>query len=100
MKSTYLKDICIGLIIACVAIACFCFGQTRTLTPGLVTVNGASQVFLADGGCLFSASGVQLDDLPVNSNGYAFNGARCATLRTAALKAAVIDAKVNDGGVP
>lgn len=53
-----------------------------------------------DGGCLFSVYGSNDAGIDVVPGVYSFNGARCATVQTAALKAAKKDLGVGSGAIP
>lgn len=53
-----------------------------------------------DGGCLFAVYGSNDAGVDVVPTVYAFNGARCTTVQTAALKAAKKDLGVGTGAVP
>jgi hypothetical protein len=76
--------------------------QDRTLTvreSGVVLV-GAEVRFVPDGGCAFIALAANDAGVDVVPAAYPFNGARCTTVRNAALKAANLDLQVGDGTQP
>lgn len=53
-----------------------------------------------DGGCLFLAYGVNDAGIAVTPQAYPFNGARCATVRTASTNAVKKDLGVGTGAAP
>lgn len=79
-------------------------GQTRTinLTPSNVSVTGANVVFNSDGGCMLQpACTTTISDVHCDASPQAFNrGGACAAFRVAAVRAAMIDVGVSDGGLP
>ena len=93
-----------GFLVFGFAALAFAQDKTDVLRERNVAATGAAIGFQDDGGCELSGVGVARYDggmtLQVSSSAFEFNGARCATLRTAAKRAINRELGVGDGGVP
>jgi hypothetical protein len=93
-----------ALVVACLALGIVrvALGQDRTLnlTQASVTPVLAEITFPADGGCLLDVYAVNNLGISITPSKYAFNGARCTTVRTAVQNAANLDAQVGAGVQP
>ena len=106
MRTTFLPLAVIAMDVAIALLASETLAQdyTSTRLEAPVAVTEFRGTFLPDGGCDFQATGTTTtstgERLVTTSDRYALSGARCTTVRTAALKAVKNSFRVGDGGAP
>lgn len=94
-----------GLTLGVLVASAVVFAQDRTITVREVDVLPQSALIriMPDGGCSFTgyATVVAPSVAPVTQQSeYAFNGARCTTIKNAIVTAAKKDMQVGDGSLP